>query len=61
VEENMNRERVTPDEIMAEARRAGLERLDQIRWGILEEDGKISIVADETSARQQEDASLETG
>jgi len=37
-------ERVTPDEVMSEMRKAGFDQLEQIRWAILETDGKISIV-----------------
>jgi len=45
VEENMNRERIAPDELLAEMHKAGYERLEQIRWAILEDDGKISLVS----------------
>jgi len=41
---NMQRERVTPDEILAEMHLAGLERLAQVRWAILETEGKIAII-----------------
>ncbi len=44
IEENMNRERIGPDELAAEMHKAGYERLDQIKWAILEDDGKISLV-----------------
>lgn len=37
-------ERVTPDEVMSEMRKAGFDELEQIRWAILETDGRISIV-----------------
>lgn len=40
----MNRERVPPDEIVAQMHGAGLEHLSQVKWGILETDGKISFV-----------------
>ena len=40
----MNRERVPPQEIVAEMHKVGLERLDQVKWGILESDGKIAFV-----------------
>jgi uncharacterized membrane protein YcaP (DUF421 family) len=43
-EREMNRTRVQPDEVFAHLRAAGLERLSQVRWAILEEDGKISVV-----------------
>jgi len=44
IEANMNRERIGPDELAAEMHKAGYERLDQIKWAILEDDGKISLI-----------------
>lgn len=44
VPENMNRERVSPEEIVSQMHESGLERMDQVKWGILETDGKISFV-----------------
>src|SRR5688572_26152247 len=44
IEDNMNRERIAPDELLAEMHKAGYERIEQIRWAILEDDGKISLV-----------------
>lgn len=44
IEDNMNRERIAPDELLAEMRKAGYDRLDQIKWAILEDDGKISLI-----------------
>jgi uncharacterized membrane protein YcaP (DUF421 family) len=44
IEFNMNRERVTPEEILTEMHKSGLERLAQVKWAILEEDGRISLV-----------------
>lgn len=41
---NMDLERVSSEEIFAEMRRVGLERLDQVRWALLESDGKISVI-----------------
>lgn len=51
---NLNKERVTPSEIFSEMRKAGLEELSQVKWAVLEDDGKISIVAEdsEQQARQ---------
>jgi uncharacterized membrane protein YcaP (DUF421 family) len=43
----LNRERVTPDDVLAEIRRSGLETLGQVKWAILESDGKISVVPEE--------------
>jgi uncharacterized membrane protein YcaP (DUF421 family) len=39
-------ERITIDEIHAEARLAQVENLDAVRWVILETDGKMSFVGD---------------
>lgn len=44
IDDNLNRERISPDEIFGEMHKSGLERLDQVKWAILETDGKISIV-----------------
>ena len=44
VHENLRRERITVDELAAEARLAQLPSLDRVRWGILETDGKISLI-----------------
>jgi uncharacterized membrane protein YcaP (DUF421 family) len=43
----MHRERVSPEEVLAEMHRAGLERLEQVKWGVVETDGKISFVPEE--------------
>ncbi len=40
----MNKARLTLDDIMESARESGLERLDQIRYAIVERNGKISII-----------------
>lgn len=44
IPENLNRERVSPEEIYSQLRMNGLERIEQVRWAVLEGDGKISIV-----------------
>jgi uncharacterized membrane protein YcaP (DUF421 family) len=44
IEENLNRERISPDEVYAQLRMSGLERIDQVRWAVLESDGKIAVV-----------------
>ena len=54
VDANLNKERVTPDEIFAEMRKSGLERLDQVRWAVLETDGKISIVPEDGQGKHAE-------
>jgi uncharacterized membrane protein YcaP (DUF421 family) len=43
--ERLDRSRVSEDDILQTARESqGLERLDQIKWAILERDGVISII-----------------
>jgi len=43
-DDNLNKERVTPEEILAEAHKSGVDSVEGIRWAILESDGKIAIV-----------------
>ncbi|HVJ65579.1 MAG TPA: YetF domain-containing protein [Bdellovibrionota bacterium] len=43
--ENLDQERVSLDEIYAQLRIAGYERLDQVKAVVLEADGDISVVA----------------
>jgi uncharacterized membrane protein YcaP (DUF421 family) len=45
----MQREGVTEDEVLTAARAMGLERLEQVRLAVLEEDGSISIVPKDDS------------
>jgi len=51
----LHHERISPVEIHSELRKAGLERLEQVKWGVLEPDGRISFVPWEpTSTRPPE-------
>jgi uncharacterized membrane protein YcaP (DUF421 family) len=47
----MQREGITTEEVMAAVRSYGLNALDQVRLGVLEADGTISIVPTEEPAR----------
>jgi uncharacterized membrane protein YcaP (DUF421 family) len=47
IEDNMRRERITPDELVAQARLQGLASLDPVRWAVLETGGQISFVRKE--------------
>lgn len=40
----MNETRVSPEEVFAEMRKSGIDKLSDVRWAILEPDGKISVV-----------------
>jgi len=44
VSQALNFERVTPDEIYTEVHRSGLEKISQVKWAILENDGKITVI-----------------
>jgi uncharacterized membrane protein YcaP (DUF421 family) len=44
IEENLNKERVTPGEVFGEMHKSGLDELAQVKWAVLEGDGKISVV-----------------
>ena len=44
VERNLRLERITPDELLGEIRQQGYERLEDVKWAILESSGKISVV-----------------
>jgi uncharacterized membrane protein YcaP (DUF421 family) len=56
-----NEQRVSPGEILGAMYESGLERLEQVKWAILEPDGKIAIIpqdSDENVISQQRDARL---
>lgn len=44
IPDHLNRERVSPEEIFDHMHESGIERLEQVKWAILETDGKISII-----------------
>ena len=48
IDDTLNRERISPDEVFGEMHKSGLERLDQVKWAILETDGKVSIVPEDS-------------
>lgn len=47
---NLNKERVSADEVLQVARESGLETLDQVKWAILQSNGKIAIVPKEAAS-----------
>jgi uncharacterized membrane protein YcaP (DUF421 family) len=49
----MDRERVSPEEIVAEMRKVGLEDMAQVKWGVLETDGRISFITGEQADGQR--------
>lgn len=44
VVDTMNDTRITPSELYGEMHKSGLSHLEQIRWAILESDGRISFI-----------------
>lgn len=52
-EKNMNRERISPEEIFTEMHKVGLERLEQVAWAMLECDGVITIVPENPNDRSK--------
>lgn len=48
VSENLRRERIDPDDVLMAMREHGVENITQVKHGILETDGTISIVTQDT-------------
>ena len=44
IDRNLRRERMTPEEIAAEARLQQIPSLEGVRWAVLESNGKISFI-----------------
>jgi uncharacterized membrane protein YcaP (DUF421 family) len=44
IQRNLDRERITADELAAEARQQQIESLDDVKWAVLETNGKISFI-----------------
>jgi uncharacterized membrane protein YcaP (DUF421 family) len=44
VENNLRKERMTPQELAAEARTQQLDSLDKVKWAVLESSGQISFI-----------------
>lgn len=44
IDRNLRRERMTPEEVAAEARLQQIPSLDGVRWAVLESSGKISFI-----------------
>ena len=56
IEANLRRDRLTRDEILSEMRLAGIGRLANVEWAILEPQGKISFISKEGAATPKQDA-----
>jgi uncharacterized membrane protein YcaP (DUF421 family) len=44
IEQNLRRERLTLEEIMAEARQQQIDSVEKIQWAVLETSGKLSFI-----------------
>ncbi len=44
IESAMNTERIAPDELVSEMHKQGIERVQDVKWGILESSGTITFV-----------------
>jgi uncharacterized membrane protein YcaP (DUF421 family) len=44
IEKNLKKERMTPEELAAEARLQQIDSLEKVRWAVLESGGKISFI-----------------
>ncbi|HEV7311889.1 MULTISPECIES: YetF domain-containing protein [unclassified Sphingopyxis] len=56
IEANLRRDRLTRDEILSEMRLAGIGRLANVEWAILEPQGKISFISKDGAATPKQDA-----
>ena len=61
LEDPMNRERVSPGEIFAQMHQSGLYRLEQVRWAILETDGRIAIIPSQGEAQSSDPNASQQG
>ena len=53
----LDRERVAPGEVLDAMHAAGLHRMDEVRWAILETDGRITVIPWAPSGGRQPDQS----
>jgi uncharacterized membrane protein YcaP (DUF421 family) len=51
VPRTMNLERIAPDDVYSEMHKAGLAELSEVRWALLEPDGRLSFVPFRPDAR----------
>lgn len=45
LEDNLNRERIAPDELFSEMRKQGLDDLEKVRYAILESSGNVTFIS----------------
>lgn len=57
VPETLQKERVPPGEVLDAMHAAGLHRMEEVRWAILETDGRITIIPWEASGGRKQESS----
>ena len=55
VAETLDKERVAPDEVMDAMHAVGLHRMAEVRWAILETDGRITVIPWDRSGQSEQD------
>ena len=58
---SLGQERIAAEEIFSAMHKAGVERLEQVQWAILEADGKIAIIRSDGGQIQRAAAEAGTG
>jgi uncharacterized membrane protein YcaP (DUF421 family) len=48
IEANLRRERLSTDDLAEQARRSDIESLDQVKWAVLETNGEVSFIKNES-------------
>lgn len=55
LEDALNHERVTPEELFSEMRKQGIENLSEVAWGVLESSGTITFIPTQNPSRSRQD------
>lgn len=50
IEPTLHKDRLRTDEILSEMHKSGIERLEEVKWGLLEPDGQISFIRHDHSS-----------
>jgi uncharacterized membrane protein YcaP (DUF421 family) len=58
---SLRRERIAPDELFSAMHKAGIEKIEDVAWAILESDGKIAIIRSGGGEVHNADADRGTG
>lgn len=63
IQQHLNEQRISPEDVFGEMHKIGLSQLDQVKWAILETDGRIGIVpndrADMVLPKKMQERSVE--